>query len=110
MTHDQFAEAVLSQLTEAQREGNEAIARRAARTPTAALQRVAEIRNEPAQDLREFVLGREPVWADLGPDGYAVHREFEDEIGDALAASDSRALILTGTGGSGKSTTHMRFG
>src|SRR5439155_14889986 len=109
MTHDEFAERVLGSLADAQREGIQIVMQRSLRTPESALQRVADLRGQPSQDLREFLMGREPVWADLGPDGFAVHRGFEDQIEEALEASNSRALVLTGTGGAGKSTTLMRF-
>ncbi len=109
MTHEEFAEQVLSSLADAQREGIEAVTQRARRAPESALQRVADLRAQPSQDLREFLMGREPVWADFGPEGYAVHREFEATIDEALGATNSRALVLTGTGGAGKSTTLMRF-
>jgi tetratricopeptide (TPR) repeat protein len=111
MSQEEFAGAVLRQLSDAQREGIRHFAAQGAiGREAAALQRVADLRSQPAQDLREYLWGREPVWADLGADGFAVHREFESEISDVIAESDARALVLTGTGGSGKSTTLMRFG
>jgi tetratricopeptide (TPR) repeat protein len=110
MTHQEFADQVLAALKDARQEGQQALARRASRTPEAALQRVAELRTEPGEDLREFLLGREPTWADLSPEGFAVHRQFENRISEELDESEGRALVLTGTGGAGKSTTLMRYG
>jgi hypothetical protein len=106
---DEFAERVLSQLDEAKRQGLEHFTQRARVRPVDVLLDVGELRVQPAQDLREYVMGREPVWADLGDDGFAIGREFEAGIADTIADNDARALLITGTGGSGKSTTLMRF-
>lgn len=110
MSQEQFVAEVLRELGDAQKEGIRHFNRRAAIGEEAALQRVSDLRAQPAQDLREYLLGREPVWADLGPEGFAVHRAFENEIERAIDGGGARSLILTGTGGAGKSTTLMRFG
>jgi hypothetical protein len=109
LTTEEFAERVLSQLEEAQRAGIQYFVDQSAVQPAHALLDVADLRAQPAQDLREYVMGREPVWADLSEEGFAVPREFEGRIEADLEEKDARALIITGTGGSGKSTTLMRF-
>jgi hypothetical protein len=105
----EFVRDVLGQLGDAQRAGILHFAMRGAVGMEHALLSVAELRNEPSQDLREYLMAREPVWADLGPEGFAVAREFEGRIQDEVDAADARALLITGTGGSGKSTTLMRY-
>lgn len=79
------------------------------RPGAALLPRVSDLRTDPAADLREFVMGREPVWADLGDGGYAVEREFEAELGSLIAEQEPRVVLITGTAGSGKSATLMRL-
>ncbi len=107
---DDFVREVLSQLREAQREGiRHFTAQGAVGVPAHALLSVAELRSQQSADARDYLLGREPLWADLGPDGYAVWREFEAGIQEQLDDVGARALVVTGTGGSGKSTTIMRF-
>lgn len=111
MKQGDFARDVLTQLDEAQREGIRFwAARRSITSDEQILRPVSELRRQPTQDLREYVMGREPTWADLGPDGYAVQRSFEAQIEDAITEEEARVLILTGTGGAGKTTTLMRFG
>jgi hypothetical protein len=110
MTQGEFASEVLSQLGEALEEGRQHFAWRSTRATEAhALIRVADVRTQPAEDLREYVMGREPVWADLGPDGYAVHRSFESDLEDEIDASEARVVLVSGTGGAGKTTTLMRL-
>lgn len=109
LTADEFCDQVLSQLEDAQREGIRHFL--AAGTPAHvhALQDVAQLRAEPAQDLREYVMGREPVWADLSADGFAITRDFENGLQAQVDEQEARALLITGTAGSGKSTTLMRY-
>jgi hypothetical protein len=109
MTAGQFADEMLSQLEDAQREGIRHLAIQPPGRPAQALLDVSELRLQPSQDLREYVMGREPVWADFGDGGFAVSREFEAQIQDGIEQIAARALLVTGTGGSGKSTTLMRF-
>jgi hypothetical protein len=73
-----------------------------------AIQKISELRNRPNQVTGDFLLGREPVWADL-VDGTAVKREFESDLRTQIEDSRARVVLLTGTAGSGKSTTIMRL-
>jgi len=63
--------------------------------------------SERAVDSADFLLGREPSWADI-TQGFAIERDFEKEISQS-ARSDSRLILISGTGGSGKSTTLRRL-
>lgn len=56
----------------------------------------------------DFLLGREPTWSDINS-GFAVRREFEAEVFEDFVTSETRLLLLTGTAGSGKSTTALRL-
>jgi len=60
----------------------------------------------------EFLLGEEPVWADLQC-GRAVEREvdrrFAEQLESELRAGERRVFVVSGTAGSGKSATLMRL-
>jgi tetratricopeptide (TPR) repeat protein len=56
----------------------------------------------------EFLLGREPTWYDI-VQGTAVARAFENRLKTEIDDSRIRTALLTGTAGSGKSTTLMRL-
>jgi hypothetical protein len=111
MDAEAFAQEVLTAMPEAIDAGHRSVTRR--ESPQRAdelLQSLSEVRLEPAADTREFLLGREPVWADLGDDGYAIVRSFEMGLAEELESESARVVVLTGTAGSGKSTTLMRMG
>jgi hypothetical protein len=65
---------------------------------------VANVRGETAEDPAEFLLGREPVWSDC-ISGYAISRNFEDDVYKAFETAVDRVVLVSGTAGSGKSTT-----
>lgn len=109
LSAEDLASEVLGQLADAQREGIRQLVAQAAGPRESVLLDVASLRTQPAQDLREYVMGREPVWADLGEAGFAITREFEADIQPNIDESAARALLLTGTAGAGKSTTLMKF-
>jgi energy-coupling factor transporter ATP-binding protein EcfA2 len=56
----------------------------------------------------DFLLGREPSWGDITA-GFAVLRAFETELFDQMETQDTHVTLLTGTAGSGKSTTARRL-
>lgn len=62
-----------------------------------------------SQDPGLYLMGRQPEWADIGPNGFAVVREFESPLATTARRRDLRLLLLTGTAASGKSTTAMRL-
>lgn len=78
-----------------------------ARVKPSWLNAAEELRDDRRDDLAEYLLGRQPTWADL-VDGYAIKRAFDDRLGD-LIASGSEITLITGTGGSGKSTAILRL-
>lgn len=111
MTAEEFAENVLSQLVEAKSEGLRVLAPQLFSSGEAtAVLSVSELRAEAnKEDLADYLLGRAPTWRDL-THGFAVVRTFEPEIVGALRKRGPRVVFITGTAGSGKSTTLMRLG
>ena len=71
---------------------------------------VTEVATEPNKRT-EFLLGSEPIWADI-QSGRAIERESDYELCGALmsefASAVKKIFIVSGTAGSGKSTTLMR--
>lgn len=105
-----FVDRVLWTMAEGRSQGAATLARR--RTPRSAadvLLKVSELRTQASEDLREFMMGRQPEWADLSNDGYAIVREFEADLSETIEKNTPRLLVLTGTAGCGKSTTLMRL-
>jgi len=113
MTAEQFSERVLGQMGEAANVGRNFLATK----PTndgqgqAVLKEVTELAGNPSQQ-NEFLLGEEPVWADL-QSGRAIAREVDEALQRTVhnATRDEpkpRAIVITGTAGSGKSTSLMR--
>lgn len=108
-TTEQFAADVLTGLTEEAAEGLIAIERRAeAELGGPPVQRVIDLQNDSRGDEREFLLGREPRWSDL-THGYAVHRSFDSKLVESFEKCEGRLFLVTGTAGSGKSTSAMRL-
>jgi hypothetical protein len=69
---------------------------------------VHDVLEDSVGDEREFLLGREPRWSDV-TQGYAVTRDFDDRLPSRVRDAQARLLVITGTAGSGKSTSAMRF-
>jgi hypothetical protein len=105
-TAQEFADDVLSRLDTAAEDGLRTLSR-AATQEDRALQRVAELTADSVGDEREFLLGREPRWSDL-TEGFAIERTFDADV-VRIASEDVRLLVITGTAGSGKSTSAMRL-
>ena len=111
MDAETFAQDVLAPMQAEFEAGHTAVRRREApQRADQLVQSLSELRLEPSEDTREFLLGREPTWADLGDDGYAIVRAFETDLAEEFEAGESRIMLFTGTAGSGKSTTLMRLG
>ena len=110
MTGEQFAEQVLCQLHDARDRGLKFL-----RTHSGGMDRsrdapdVADLAINPTAETK-FLLGDEPIWADL-QSGRAIHRDSDDQlwsgITTALRGDSSSLIVVTGTAGSGKSTTLM---
>jgi energy-coupling factor transporter ATP-binding protein EcfA2 len=69
---------------------------------------VALVRAQSVESPADFLLGREPSWGDV-VDGFAVARTFESRALEDIDAREPSAVLVTGTAGSGKSTTLRRF-
>jgi len=105
-----FMDQVLWKMADERDQGAAVLARRRApRRAADVLLKVSELRTQASEDLREFMMGRQPEWADLSEDGYAIVREFEADLGEKIEQKAPRLLVLTGTAGCGKSTTLMRL-
>ncbi len=112
-TAEQFQERVLANLRPAASDGLKLIQRRSSAS-------VLELRSVPLvsalaenpTESSEFLLGEEPIWADIQA-GRAVARNSDEElwrtVRDAAASKSIRGVVVvTGTAGSGKSTALMR--
>ena len=108
MYQEDFATEVLAALSQEAAEGLRVRAGERRSGGERALLDVGELRRDVGGDPREFLWGREPIWRDL-TDGYAIQRTFEGSLERSIAESGARVAVLTGTAGSGKSTTLMRL-
>ncbi len=109
MTQEEFVSQVLDLMTAEATRGLHAISdRRGTGSGGPPLLRVAELRTEQDDGTGEFLLGRQPCWADIVT-GRAVTREFEHGLRDKINNDNHQVILLTGTAGSGKSTTLMRL-
>lgn len=109
MTAEQFASEVLSGMTIEAETGHRALAEvRGIRPPRAALRPVVDLVAQLRTDLADFLLGREPTWADV-ISGYAIVREFESGLPERVQAGTESVVLITGTAGAGKSTTLLRL-
>jgi SpoVK/Ycf46/Vps4 family AAA+-type ATPase len=107
----EFVEQVLWPMEVERRQGAETLRRkRAPKHAADVLLKVSELRTQPSEDVREFMMGRQPEWADLAEGGYAIVRSFEAGLGTSIEQDKPRLVVLTGTAGCGKSTTLMRLG
>jgi hypothetical protein len=111
VTEKEFHDQVLAGASAEAESGHQAIQRQHHPTTAASsLRSVSQLRSEKVDvDLGLYLHGREPVWADVGPDGFAVVRSFEANLLDTAKKARSKVLLITGTAASGKSTTGMRL-
>jgi hypothetical protein len=113
MTAEEFVSSVISQLGEAAAGGLRLLGRSHAETheEVPALPEVSDLAQNPMQSS-EFLIGNEPIWADIQSER-AVVRENDAEIWTAAKArleeTTKGVLAITGTAGSGKSTALMRL-
>lgn len=111
MSQEEFASEVLLNLEAEKQAGLAKLASQSTSSNTGyALQKVADLRlTKPLKSATgEYLLGREPMWHDI-VEGTAVAREFEEKLKTLIEDSQARTILLTGTAGSGKSTTLMRL-
>ena len=104
-TAQEFSDEVLVRLDAAAEEGLRTL--RAATGNDIALLDVSELRSDSVGDEREYLLGREPRFSDL-TDGFAIERNFDADLADVVT-TNVRLIVITGTAGSGKSTSAMRL-
>jgi len=104
-----FAENVLVLFREEARQGHSVLAGVRGRSlPGTAIRPVADLQSETRTDLAEYLLGREPSWADV-TSGYAVARAFERDLLDRISRENPQIVLVTGTAGTGKTTTLLRL-
>lgn len=109
MGHAEFVATVLDSMEVERQAGLKKISSRlSAKVGGQFLFRVADLRTQKDDGSGQFLLGREPYWSDI-TSGLAVEREFESKLKEELEQDNERIVILTGTAGSGKSTTIMRL-
>lgn len=101
------ADEVLASLDTAAADGLRVLSRSAAREQQA-FEGLPSIQDDSVGDEREFLLGREPRWSDV-TSGFAVERDFDRSLLDVVDREAPRLLVVTGTAGSGKSTSVMRL-
>ena len=109
MSGEEFVSQVLSRFQEEARVGLKRFSKpRDARSTSISL--VADIAIKPDEES-QFLLGQEPIWADL-QSGRAVGRSIDDKLWTTIKSSlnkeKGKLIVLTGTAGSGKSTSLMR--
>lgn len=113
MTAEEFAQEVLSKLQAAARHGLSQLAPAASerKRRDKPLPLVSDLSSNPLRKT-DYLLGQEPDWSDI-QSGRAIERENDTELQGAidrqLSSSGLRGLIVvTGTAGSGKSTSLIR--
>lgn len=115
MTTEQFATDILAQLRREASDGLEVLrARSAAEARRRRPNLITELSPASAPASAEYLLGKEPTWADI-QEGLAVLRDCDENVyrlATRTLASDqpSVPLVITGTAGSGKSSCLMRLG
>jgi SIR2-like domain len=105
-TADQFAEEVLSQLEQSASDGFRSIrARQGLTAGRMILPSVSDLASQPSPPQSDYLWGAQPTWNDIRS-GQAVERTFETSLPDL---PESGCVIVTGTAGTGVSTTLMRL-
>ena len=113
MTAREFSEEVLEKLNEASQKGFGNLGElKKYKRDDARIDFVSDLSTRP-EESSEFLLGSEPIWADIQSDR-AIFRESDEKLEqifrDCLKTSEVRGIIIvTGTAGSGKSTSLMRL-
>ena len=109
MKGEEFVSQVLDQVREEARIGLKLFSEVQDERPSG-VPLVANLAVKPGE-ASEFLLGQEPIWADL-QSGRAVRRSADDKLWEGIQSSldkeEGRLIVVTGTAGSGKSTSLMR--
>lgn len=106
-TAESFDAEVISRLGEASSVGLSLLKSKVSESDTPIVN-LSDLSTEPYGEEREFLRGREPRWSDIST-GFAIERDFDREMVTRLDAEDIKLIVLTGTAGSGKSTSAMRL-
>jgi SIR2-like domain len=105
-TAEEFADDILSQLGESVSQGLASIRTRQGLVGgTVTLPSVTDLASQPSPPRSEYLWGTQPTWDDIRT-GRAVERAFESTLARLPA---SGCVVLTGTTGTGVSTTLMRL-
>lgn len=105
-TADEFATEVLTQLEESAQHGLRAIrARYGMAGGSLVLPSVSDLASQPFAPGSDYLWGAQPTWEDVRS-GRAVERAFEEALPDLPS---SGCVVITGTAGTGVSTTLMRL-
>ncbi len=108
MTQDTFAEEVLKDFIGEVDAGFSLVSKVRGTTGSRLIERVADLRGKTHEDLRSFLLGREPAWPDV-ESGFAVEREYDVSLRDNAESQANGVVLITGTAGSGKSASLLRI-
>ena len=112
MGAEEFTDQILAPMESAARKGLEYLRSEArAHGEKPRLREVSEVANNPAEH-NEFLLGSEPIWADIQANR-AISRECDEALWDTVSSAMKRdpirgLIVITGTAGSGKSASLMR--
>ena len=110
-----FAEDILSEMTSESEKGHTALrSKRRAVRPTAYPPLVSDLITRKMGEKTDYLMGQEPDWEDILSDR-ATQRSCDPEIYNTArriltGESPAQPVIITGTAGSGKSSSLMRLG
>ena len=112
MTASELFKRVLTHMEAPSIQGRQALAQIGNPLRRRALDDAAVIALENPTQKTEYLLGAEPIWADI-QSGRAISRRCDEALWQQLTGARcqpvSGALIVTGTAGSGKSTALMKM-
>jgi SIR2-like domain len=114
MTAEEFAAEFLRPLESEMAEGLRTLSvPRRVKGRTVEIPTVGELQASASSEKSAYLLGQEPTWSDLMRD-LAITRSIDVELFDfaykALSGANSRVpMLISGTAGSGKSTSLMRL-
>lgn len=115
MTAQEFAKSVLADLKSESELGHKELRIQFDTDKRQSLpQLISDLMSRSSPTRTEYLMGEEPTWADL-QSGRAIEREADKGIYDIAqkilsSKEQSAPLLVTGTAGSGKSTSLMRLG
>jgi hypothetical protein len=106
---ENFVADVLAPMSDAAEEGQRAVKQRLSADHSGRiLLPLLDIIDDSMDDEREFLQGREPRWSDI-THGYAFERNCDAALAVRVTDETPNLVVITGTAGSGKSTSGMRL-